>query len=391
MNLELSKESSTALISNIAKSTKAFLVYLMNIHPQYLSKQLVLQGRPFSKRVDNKKGIYTDEEIAKIEWALNRYDKNDWFVDVTTMTMLTGKRIGEILNIEKDCIEKIDKYYYLKYVDSKSGKASTLPLSSDEHSLKKDNIFKTNIYDVIKDIVDRRIKNMPKSELFGITKESDRSKLFLIEHSNPNRYGEKIRCVDAELLSSVKNSFLVSNGITEIGLDYSKFRNTIASRIIRSGYGEEAASRVLGNLIKTVRYYYEGNVTKKETLDLEIDAAIDLEVDIESIQKMNKVPTYRENCQTLFAVPGGFCEGGSETASSCKFYNRLFANGGCLGCPTLSVTSENMFYYDDLHERLIDELKNEKNTPFKTSVEDKIELIKSVIEIIEEGSNNDKW
>lgn len=391
LNLEVTKKFTRNTVYGFYKNAKGFLSYLINVYPEFVNTNLSLKGRTFIKEPQNKKAIYEDHEIEKIELALSLYDKNEWFVDLVVIIMLTGKRIGEVLELRFDCLKQIDKFYYLEYIDSKSGFLKTLPLSSDEHSLVKDDLFKTNIYDILKEITDRRLKNRPICTLEGMKIKEDENKLFYIEYNSTNNFGIKFSRVSESLISDAKKEFIKSNKLEDIGLDFHQFRNTIASRVIRAGFGEITASRILGNLVKTVRYYYEGNITKSETLNLEVDAAIDLKKDINSIQKMNQVPKYKDKSIIMFAVPGGFCEGGRDSASNCKYYNRLFSNGGCLGCPTMFVSSENNFYYTDLLIRLKKELEKETNEPFIQPIKDKIELVESVLKVIENRGENDGW
>ncbi|UPT77479.1 tyrosine-type recombinase/integrase [Sulfurovum sp. XGS-02] len=362
---------------------KQFLSYCLDIHPKSLSKNLNLSGlnNPFKESAANPKQ-YPQWEIDQIISGLKRHNDRQ-FSDILTLIMLTAKRRSEILTLKRDCLIDIAGIKYLKYTDSKNNAEKRSPLQSFRIE-GAPSLFKKDVETIITEIIERQITHSKDKLLFCHPDERDL--LLISERAQRNNRGYKCGAVTGSVYKTKKEAFVRLHKIT-FSLDAHKFRHTLASAIIRSGKGIDTAARTLGNHPKTTAKYYEANVSKKETMSLPVSPKVDALEDAKELAMLNEVPTYCKGDAPNdgSAVPGGRCLGGQETKLSCKFYQRLFGSGGCLGCGSLGVGEENRFYYEDLKYELNKELDEVKGTPFASAVSSKIKLVTNTLKTLDKG------
>ncbi len=379
----LQKDSKCGTIRNALSCTKQFITFLWEAESGILKKNISWLKEKDQVKCDyNKKSTYSSWEIQAIV-AATKSDKDRLFSLAFALIMLTAKRLEEILTLKRDCIVDIAGIKCLKYTNHKLNKEETLALPSSGSEIEI-NLFKKSSGEQIVEIIET-INKMTKN-LARVSPKRYQDNLLLVEIQTRNHLGYNITPLGKSSYYSKLYAFKKRNRIN-FKLEAHKFRHTIASAAIRSGKGIESAATILGNKPKTVARYYEADISKEETLALGENAALDVRAEAERLIN-NKAPeVLSDTLEGDFAavVPGGVCMSGSEAMMKCKYYNRLFGSGGCLGCSQLATTKGNKFYYEDLKIRIEQEFEETRGTPFVSSTEAKLKLVSKTLQNIDDA------
>ena len=208
-----------------------------------------------------------------------------------------------------------------------------------------------------------------------------------MELANKNKYGNKVAALSPAGYYKRLYAFKDRNGI-DFKLEAHRFRNTLATNMARAGHGEKAIARLLSNTTQSVSRYYVLELSKAEILSSIPNPELNVIEDAKGILAFNTVPEAialdRQDIDYKASVPGGICKDGVHAMKHCKFYNRLFGSGGCLGCPRLAVTGENRAFYVDLKGRVTLEMDGTSGTPFVTATRNKMTLVDAALEVIDD-------
>ncbi|WP_418187224.1 tyrosine-type recombinase/integrase [Aliarcobacter lanthieri] len=375
-------------IRNVVSSTKQFTNFLRdNKKVKFKYDFTWIVGKDSIPDKSSKRKAYEQWELDRIVDAL-KSDTDRVFINIEKIILLTGRRLGEVLSLKHDCLVKISSVDCIRYTASKISQEITFPLPTKKIK-NDDGLFlvdpKEVIIEAINELLEIRKKNLEYC--------NDKDKRFLIidRFENFNIYGFLSGKMTKSNFYSKLYSFKIRNRIN-FEFESHRFRNTIATKIIRTNGDINVASKVLGNTPATVARHYESELSKKEIIDEGSLFALNAENNAKKIlEEMNNVP---EVCSDGFscnvAVPGGFCKKGLEAMMSCKFYNRLFGKGGCLGCSQLAITTENKTYYEELKENILVELENTTGTPAAKASMSKYRLISKTLSSIENAKDN-QW
>ena len=366
---------------NAVSSTKQFLQFICESGDIKVHKSFDVSLIPNPFRKAKHRNGYSGVEINQVISLLRKIDDKQ-FYRMMILLMLTARRKGEILSLKKDCLVDIVGIKYLKYTSHKTKKEMRVPLQSYNFS-GGNNLFMQDVSSVIESLINEQMEYLDSLE--GECRQEDEDCLFMHQRTRKNSMGFKKVRVSNAIFHAYMEEFIFCSGI-KFRIQPHRFRHTLATAIIRGGKGVELASRVLGNTSKTVSNYYESDVTKTETLMLEQTPRIDAVNKAKELENLKNIPTVQKSSAVdngcLSSVYGGWCSGGEEVKMSCKYYNRLFGSGGCLGCASLVVTKENIFYYEELKIGILNEMENVKGTPFVQSVENKLNLVEQTLEAI---------
>lgn len=382
-----SGEFKNGTIRNAVGAVKQFVNFLRdNKKVKFRYSFAWIEGKDSIPDRSKKRKAYEQWELGRIVNAL-KYDNDKVLVNIEKLILLTGRRLGEVLSLRHDCLVDIASVKCIKYINSKSSKEAVFPLPTKK-SEDDDGLFLMNPKEVIVEAINELLEERQKG-LQYCSKE-DKDFLIIENFKNFNTHGYLSGRMTTSNFYNRLYSFKIRNRIN-FELESHRFRNTIATRIIRDTGDINAASKVLGNTPATVARHYESELSKNEIVEKGDLFIIDAEDNAKKILEMNNVP---EVCGSDYsceaAVPGGFCKEGLEAMLNCKFYNRLFGKGGCLGCSQLAVTEENKRYYEDLKENVVVELERNTGTPSAKASMAKFRLVKTTLKNIENAKDS-QW
>ncbi|RXJ78057.1 hypothetical protein CRV03_03550 [Arcobacter sp. F155] len=369
------------------KYAKQFIKYVLDYHEGILGRSAnkILDIKLF-KQSNSKGKSYSDYEI-KIMLESIKKDKGSVVSDILILAMLMARRTEEILSIKTNCIVEIGEYKYVKYTNFKTNKEDKFPL----YSLRKNaSLFEKSSEEIILDILSKWIKKNQKISRLSHPDECDF--VFLLECERRNVNGFIVTALRQSNFNRLLNIFKEKYGI-KFRIVVHEFRHTLASKGLRKGMNEAEIARLLGNEKSTVTRYYEADLTKEETLALDGLPMLNVIEDAKKLAEMNSIPEVL-TCDTEYTVvvPGGLCKKGEEAKKNCRFYNRLFGSGGCLGCAQLAVVTKHEDYYSNLKEKVSEEYKTYIGTPFEKSSRSKLELIENTLYRIRNvGNKVDEW
>ena len=385
---ELIKNSTEMSLTLAYEQIVQFVRFLQNNHPKKINQGVVfLTGEVPFKETKRQRDGYTDREIEQLSNALLR-DHDRLIVNILLLFMLTAKRFDEILKLENDCIVNIDKFTYLKYTNFKTDSEDLMPLQSNNIS-GSSSLFNCDIAEtVLKCVNEIREMSLPHKALCSA---EDAEKLITVGYGLRDRNGYMSGLPSRTYFSKRIKEFGTRNAI-DFKLEVHRFRHTLATKIIRDGHGHDVAARILGNKSHTVEKYYESDISKTDTLKLKISPMINAKEDAKELMGFDNTPEYIEENDSAYiaSVPGGKCKDGLYAVKNCKYYNRLFGNGGCLGCSQLGVSGEHLPYYSNLYDDITAELEEMEGTPFEVPIISKLALVGSTLSKIKqkEGKND---
>lgn len=374
-------------IRNAVSSVKQFMTYLRDNKKAEFRYGFTWQtGKDSISDKSKKRKAYEQWELDKIVKSLN-HDSDKIFVFIETLVLLTAKRLNEILSLKYDCIIDIASAKCLKYTDHKTSKENIVVLPMDRIDDESYGLFSLSPGEIVIETVNKLLEEREKNIQY--CSEDEKDYLIIEKYESFNNYGYLSGKVKKSNFYSKLYSFKIRNKIN-FKLESHRFRNTMATKIIRETGDVNQASVVLGNTPVTVSRHYESELSKSEIINRNESYIADAEDNAKKILELNTAPEVV--CGTDYsceaAVPGGFCKDGIEAMLKCKTYNRLFGKGGCLGCSQLAVTNENKKYYEDLKENVIAELEKNTGTPSAKSSMNKLKLVKKTLDNIENGKKN---
>lgn len=374
-------------IRNAVGSVKQFINFLKDINVSFKYDLTWLEGKDSIPDKSIKRKAYTQLELDKIVNAL-QYDTDKLFINIKKIILLTGRRLGEVLTLKHDCLVKIASVDCMRYTNSKISKETTFPLPTKKNQEDGES-FLMDPGEIIIQAVNELLKI--RSENLEFCYEEDREYLIIDRFDSFNFNGFLCGKITKSNFYSKLYAFKERNEI-DFQLESHRFRNTIATKTIRTGGDVNIVSKILGNTPATVARHYESELSKKEILEKGSLFVVDAENNAKKLLKeMNSAPTVCSSSQSCkAAVPGGFCKDGIEAMLKCKYYNRLFSKGGCLGCSQLAVTIENKAFYMTLKENIIEELEWTSGTPAAKASMLKFKLVEKTLSRIENAKDT-KW
>lgn len=374
-------------IRNALSCTKQFVVFLQESESNILKKDITWSKDKDHVKCDTKKKeVYPSWELKAIMDAINN-DKDRLFSLTFSLIMMSARRLEEILSLKRNCVVDIAGVKCLRYTNHKLNREETAVLPSHGAKAEITLFKKSSGKQIVKTI--ETLKEMTE-DLARQAPKRYQDNLLLLKSLIRNSLGYNIVPLLKSTYYSRLYDFKKRNRIA-FKLEAHKFRHTIATAVIHSGKGIESAATILGNKPKTVARYYEADISKEETLRLGTSVALDVRKDAEKLINNRAPEVFDSIPEGSFSatVPGGICKSGPEAMRGCKYYNRLFGSGGCLGCSQLAVTEENTFYYKDLKLRVAEEFEQTRGTPFASSTKAKLNLVTKTLKNIEnKGESN---
>lgn len=361
---------SVAIVWQVA--AKSLITYLQENHPEKVNTKVkwAIGERAFKKN-NKKTNAYSPSEIDELKRALDR-DKDRLIVLLIKLLIVTGRRLNEIKSLKRDCLIEIAGIKYLKYTNSKIKKEDRLPLSSNPNK----SLFEKDVSSLVTDCVNELLDLTDKIVL--LCNKKDSVYLFLIKTELRSTKGKNAGVLTNYTMYERIKDFRTRNHI-KFQISPKRTRNTIATKIIRSGRSAETASRILGNTAKTVHLYYHSDIKRTQTVHIANKAVVYPTKDVKGLNSLNQVPqaVATEHAQQIgtASVPGGECKKGIDGAKQCPYYNRMFGSGGCLGCSELVVTIENKPWYDHMNKSCLNEIEQLRETPFIASARNKHRLV----------------
>lgn len=339
------------------------------------------------KKAKATKTIYTDAEIRKII-HIAKTDENRFDAIMLGIQALTGKRSGEMQQLKTNCLFNIAGIPHLRWLNNKTNKEMTVPLALLAGN--RTDISPTEIENLMKIFVDEIL--CITSDYRSLAPEHEKDTLFIVKKFSVSRKklagrlestGHHVR------MAKIRKKYSLSK------LQLHTFRHTIITKLIRSGSSMEIAARAIGDTIDTVKNYYEGELTRIETLKLGrkqlVEPIEDAKAQIDK-RRLSKVVVINPSAESKIfgmGVSGGICSAQSSETQTCPSFLKLWGEHGCKGCSSLVVTPENKTFWKNTYIKDNLNLKKSRGTILHKKMLDELKKTEWILNRIEEVSNHE--
>ena len=307
--LRTNKNYSGYLANRIILDLKVFFetVSLMDISDKP-SKVLITEQDYFFKQEKNGE-FYTDIELQNIRNIIPKLTKTDGKILFCLMTL--GVRISEILELKTSAfIQNEDGSYYLNLGMDKVDREHIKPLTNEVAYIIKSEIEKNR---KILGHEPEYVFLSDKGKTIGVTSLSKRINYVLLSEHVLDKDGKQLQ------------------------FRSHKFRATVATTMLNSGYGEEATAKALGHksLESLTSYVHIHDETALKALAPRLEKD---DILIRNIFDMEKKPKVIVSKEIATPLCNGFCVRNPEMGACPK------ANA-CLSCGLFKPSIEYLNYY----------------------------------------------